>query len=121
MRTRLLWYLSPALALSVFSETVAQYLLAQSKALPIMASSLVGLTLSPLLYWGAVFWWVPVRIRSLHASWLWWHISAAKCRPEVNAGGLCVGHHAVFWRVPMAPWQAAVTLLHSRTVVAAMA
>jgi hypothetical protein len=80
MRTRLLWYLSPALALSVFSETVAQYLLAQSKALPIMASSLVGLTLSPLLYWGAVF-----------------------------------------WRVPMAPWQAAVTLLHSRTVVAAMA
>jgi L-lactate permease len=47
--------MAPALALSVLSETVAQYLLAQSKALPIMASSLVGLGLSPLLYWGMVF------------------------------------------------------------------
>lgn len=54
--SRLLWYLSPALALSVLSETTAQYLLAQSKAVPIMASSLVGLGLSPLLYWGLVFW-----------------------------------------------------------------
>lgn len=52
---RLLWYMSPALVLSVLSETVAQYLLAQSKALPIMGSSLVGLGLSPLLYWGMVF------------------------------------------------------------------
>jgi hypothetical protein len=56
--------MSPALALSVLSETVAQYLLAQSKALPIMASSLVGLTLSPLLYWGAVFWWVLICIKA---------------------------------------------------------
>jgi Na+-driven multidrug efflux pump len=52
---RLLRLLSPALVLSVCSETVAQYLLAQSKALPIMASSLLGLCLAPLLYWGLVF------------------------------------------------------------------
>jgi hypothetical protein len=48
--------MASALLLSVFSETVAQYLLAQSKGLPIMASSLVGLGLAPVLYWGFVFW-----------------------------------------------------------------
>jgi Na+-driven multidrug efflux pump len=36
------------------SETVAQYLLAQGKALPTMVSSLVGLLLAPVLYWGLV-------------------------------------------------------------------
>lgn len=56
MPHRLLLLLSPALVMSVVSETVAQYLLAQSKALPIMISSLAGLGLAPLLYWGLVFW-----------------------------------------------------------------
>lgn len=53
---RLLMLMSPALCLAVLSETVAQYLLAQSTALPIAVSALVGLGLSPPLYWGMVFW-----------------------------------------------------------------
>lgn len=72
--------MSPALALSVLSETVAQYLLAQSKALPIMASSLVGLTLSPLLYWGAVFWWVHVPLCIIAAQLQ--GTCSYKCIPE---------------------------------------
>lgn len=86
--SRLLWYMSPALALSVLSETVAQYLLAQSKALPIMVSSLVGLGLSPLLYWGMVFGlglglkgaaWAAVSIQSSLVLLLLGYLAVSEC------------------------------------------
>lgn len=45
----------PALLLSIITETVIQYLLAQGAALPGMVVSLAGLASSPALNWGYVF------------------------------------------------------------------
>lgn len=53
--SRLLQLLVPSLLLSIISDTVAQYLLAQGEAWPLMVGSLVGLALSPLYNWGWVY------------------------------------------------------------------
>lgn len=58
----------PALLLSVVSETVVQYALAQGQALPGMVSSLTCLLLSPGLNWGLVYgcggvlWFMPLGV-----------------------------------------------------------
>jgi Na+-driven multidrug efflux pump len=45
----------PSLLLSIISETVVQFLLAQGEAVPGMISSLIGLALSPAYNFGLVW------------------------------------------------------------------
>jgi Na+-driven multidrug efflux pump len=52
---RLLQLMLPGLLLSIVSETVVQFLLAQGEAVPGMVSSLIGLALSPAYNFGLVW------------------------------------------------------------------
>jgi Na+-driven multidrug efflux pump len=53
--TRLLQLMLPSLLLSIVSETVVQFLLAQGEAVPGMVSSLIGLAVSPAYNFGLVW------------------------------------------------------------------